>query len=72
MPRKSPDNKRIDPMDDSTAYLAGWAGRLAETLSPAELTRLARDYGRLARNASLSADDRNVARRRATAIRKIV
>ncbi len=72
MPKRPPTKNRLDSAEDSPAYLADWASRLSESLSPNELGRLASDYARLARNASLSPDDRKFARRRSAAIRKIM
>ena len=74
MPKRTKTSRktRAYEFDDTPEYLAEWSAKLAEALTTDELRLLARDYGRFARNQKLSARDRQIARRREKAIRRIL
>ena len=63
-------NKTTDTEDD--AYLTAWAKEVAESVTPAELARLVKDYREQARNWRRSEADREFAKRRGNALAKFV
>jgi hypothetical protein len=58
-----------DEEGDTPQYLAEWAADVTTAISPDELRDLLRQYNRLARAESASADDRRHARNRGKALK---
>jgi len=57
---------------EDAAYLTEWAKGVAESVAPAELDQLVKDYREQARNLRHSEADREFAKRRANALAKCV
>lgn len=59
-----------DGLSDDLAYLTQWAASLAASVTPDELRAMLKGYEALARNGTLSAQDRGIARNRAKALNR--